>query len=71
MTKRERFSATTSSLSTGRCAMSTVLFLSHGRPLYDACDAPSSSLAAAHRLVCGDAGVRDAVAPHTDDEFLE
>src|SRR3954471_13974034 len=40
MTKRERLSATTSSLSTGRCAMSTVLFLPTGARYMTPRDAP-------------------------------
>src|SRR3954452_21210121 len=40
MTKRLRDSERMSSERTGRCAMSTVLLLSHGRPPYDASCVP-------------------------------
>src|SRR6186997_1731742 len=40
MTKRLRFSKTTSSERTGRCAMSTGVLPSHGRPPYDASCTP-------------------------------
>ena len=67
MTKRERLSATTYSLSTGRCAMSTVLFLPTGARYMTPRDAPGQLCLWPGLLQIRYAVSREGGSPHTDD----